>query len=314
MITTAVILAAGRGTRLKEVTKTRSKAMAPVAGLPMLGRVMDSLRGAGIERWIIVAAPNDDRLKAYCAELPHVVVREQSSPRGSGDALRVCEDDLDRPFLVAACDSLLSSVDVRGALELFVARSADAVVATLEVKDDVSLHARSVLRVEAENIKEFIEKPSDVERCSNVTGLPLWVLSPRVFSELRALEPSPRGEYELPAIFNSMIAKSQRVLAYRAAGRCDLTTVDDLLELNKEFLKELSPSISIHPSVRIPASVKFAPPVLVSEGCEIGEGAQVGPYVYLEAGSRIEAKVVLQNAVVLSGVTVIASSAGKVFS
>ena len=55
----AVILAAGRGTRLKELTSSRSKAMMPIAGKPMIARVIEMLIRGGLSEFIIVAHPED---------------------------------------------------------------------------------------------------------------------------------------------------------------------------------------------------------------------------------------------------------------
>ncbi len=314
MITTAVILAAGRGTRLKEITAKRSKAMAPVAGVPMICRVIDSLKSAGISKFLVVAAPGDRALQELCSSLPEVRVREQREPKGSGDALRSCESDLPHPFIVSACDSLLELTDISAVCRLFESMQAQAALSVMQVGADVPLESRSVVRMSGDHVLEFIEKPSSSQRISNITSLPLWVLSPDIFPELASLAPSPRGEYELPAAFNMLIAKGRRIVAHRAAVRYDLTTVDDLLALNRIFLREMSPSVQVHPTVRIPESVSLIPPVRIDEECVLGEGAQVGPLVYMERGSSVAPSVVLSDAVVTSEVKVTSSGAQRVYT
>lgn len=314
MINAAVILAAGRGTRLREITSKRSKAMAPVAGEPMIVRVMDSLRAVGISRFFVVAAPSDKGLQELCGSLSDVVLREQREPKGSGDALRTCEADLKEPFVVSACDSLLDPRDMRAVIELFTSMEAKAALTVMQVADDVPLESRSVLRMSGSDVLEFIEKPSASQRISNITSLPLWVLSPAIFGELAALERSPRGEFELPATFNSLIAKKSRVVAHCARIRHDLTTVCDLLELNRLFLREMSPAIQVHPSVNIPQGVRLIAPVRIDEGCEVGEGVCLGPEVYLERGARVGPQVTLRESVVTCDVTVKSSGSQKVYT
>lgn len=314
MITTAVILAAGRGTRLKEITSKRSKAMAPIAGVPMIARVIDALRAAGISKFVVVAAPGDKGLKELCSSSPDLSVREQSQPKGSGDALLSCEGDLREPFVVSACDSLLEPADIIAVCRLFEATRAQAALSVMHVGDDVSLESRSVVRMEGDAVLEFIEKPSASQRVSNITSLPLWVLSPDIFPELAGLTPSPRGEYELPAAFNSLIAKGMRVVAHRAAVRYDLTTIDDLLSLNRMFLRNMTPSMQIHPTVKIPEGVSLVPPVRIDEGCVIGEGAQVGPLVYMESGASVAPGVILSDAVVTREVSVATSGSHRVYT
>ena len=313
MITTAVILAAGRGTRLKEITSKRSKAMAPVVGLPMIARVMDSLRASGMKRFVVVTAPGDHELHRYCSAVPEACIRVQDQPKGSGNALRVCEADLTEAFVVSACDSLLDPADICAVVKLFLAEKAQAALSVMQVDENVSLQARSVVRCCGVKVEEFIEKPGASERISDTTSLPLWVLSPTVFSELRELKPSPRGEYELPAVFNAMIAKGQRVVAHEAKHRSDLTTIDDLVELNCMFLREMSPLIQVHQSTYIPAGVRVIPPVKIDEGCQIGDGAQIGPEVYIEQGARVAPGVELRQVVVTSGAQVTESGSQRVY-
>jgi glucose-1-phosphate thymidylyltransferase len=288
--------------------------MAPVAGEPMIARVIDSLQAAGIGRYIVVAAPHDRELLAFCESRTDITVRQQVKARGSGDALKVCEADIHAPFVVSACDSLLDTTDIFQAMKLFVQERADAVLSVQEVPHEVSLQTRSVVRLTGASVQQFIEKPSEAERLSNITSLPLWVLAPTVFAELHRLEPSPRGEYELPAIFNAMIAAGQRVLAYRAGGRTDLTTIADLLEINRRFLRAMSPTIQVHPLATVPASVKLIPPVKIDAECQIGEDAQLGPEVYLERRAVVTSGVQLERVVVVSDARATTSGADRVYT
>lgn len=304
MITQAVILAAGRGSRLKEITATRSKAMAPVAGIPMIGRVLERLRAAGINKFVIVAAPHDEELRAYVAPDSAIRVVTQQTARGSGDALRACVGAISGEFLVCACDSLIPIESLVGIMRLHESHGAAASVGVMEVAADVSLASRSVVTLEGDRVLEFIEKPQAHERRSNVTGLPLYVLSDEAFSELETLELSPRGEYELPGIFTSLIAKGRDVMAYRVEVREDLTDAKDLRALNERFLRETPSKVSIHPSVKVPPTSRIVPPVLIEEGVTIGEGANIGPAVYIERGVEIAAGSSIERALVTRGARV----------
>src|SRR3972149_8925949 len=64
-ITTAVVLAAGRGTRLHPITNHRSKAMLPILGVPMIERILQTLASNGLKEFIIVARPDDHQLIDY---------------------------------------------------------------------------------------------------------------------------------------------------------------------------------------------------------------------------------------------------------
>ena len=304
MITTAVILAAGRGSRLKEITSTRSKAMAPIAGKPMIGRVMESLRSVGIIHFVIVASPLDEELRRFVHGDSSVCVRTQDVPRGSGDALKVCAGHITSDFLVCACDSLIPIEDISGLISAHLRTNASVSVGVMEVPADISLASRSVVKIEGERILDFIEKPQPHERLSNITALPLYVLSPEIFPELEKLQLSARGEYELPEAFRNIIASGKRVTAARISHRDDLTNSADFLGLNEQFLSVQSPPVQTDLSVEVPADVTIHAPVLIEQGVVLGAGCEVGPYVYLERDVVVEPGAKVSHVVATRGARV----------
>lgn len=312
MIDTAVILAAGRGSRLKEITEHRSKALAPIAGLPIIGRVMESLREAGVSRFVVVAAPHDQELRAHYADNPAVTVLTQPEPRGSADALKVCAAHVPQNFVVCACDSLVPSAHIRELLATHHSGDAHATLSVMEVSPDESLTSRSVVRIEDGRVLDIIEKPKPEERFSNITSLPLYALSKEIFREIDELPVSARGEYELPGAFREMIRKERRVLGVIARERLDLTNIRDLLALNLLFLDKLSPPVQVHPAARVSATATVVGPVLIEEGCEVADGARIGPRVYLERGAKVTTGVGIRDVVVTRGSTVDSSQSGLV--
>jgi NDP-sugar pyrophosphorylase family protein len=305
VIRTAVVLAAGRGSRLKEITATRSKAMAPIAGKPMIAWVMELLRAVGIIDFVIVAAPHDEELRSYVGGDSTVKVLTQELPRGSGDALNVCKGHLSSDFLVCACDSLIPESDIRGLLAAHSNTKACISIGVMEVPGDVSLASRSVVKLEGERILDIIEKPQLHERLSNVTALPLYVLSPEIFPELEKLPLSPRGEYELPEAFRNVIASGKRVTAGWISHRDDLTNSGDLLALNERFLRAQMPSVQIDPSINVSPDVTIHAPVLIEQGVVLGAGCEVGPYVYLERGAVVEPATKISHVVATRGARVV---------
>ena len=312
MIDTAVILAAGRGSRLGEITRARSKAMVPVVGRPMIQRVIDELSEGGIRRFIVVAAPADAELKSYFAGCSNVTVLEQREPRGSGDALRVCAGHVSGTFMVSACDSLVGAADIRALCVRHREQGARLTIGVVTVSPETSLEARSVVRLVDNRVVDFIEKPGPGERISDVTALPLYVCTDDIFERLERLAPSPRGEYELPAVFSQLCKGGELVVASEVSERHDVTNSIDLLALNMLFLQKLAPSVVIDPSARIAAAVKLVPPVWVGPGCVVEQGATLGPSVYLEQQVSVAAGASVERVVALRGSTVTGRVAGVV--
>ena len=299
MISTAVILAAGRGSRLKAITNARSKAMAPVVGMPLIARIISSLRGAGITRFHIVTAPRDDELREYFAEDSAIAFYTQDEPLGSGDALQRCYGHVSGAFLVCACDSLVTSEDIAALMQ--ASNGVVMAAGVMEVSPEVSLESRSVVVLKDDRIVDIIEKPQASERVSNITSLPLYVLKDEIFVELERLPKSPRGEYELPQAIRNCIAKGAPVAYSRIRRRDDVTTLADLLSLNIKVLDQSVPGVYVSEGTVVPSTASLVPPVYIDEQVSIGEGAILGPSVYLERGSAVEAGVRLERVVVTRG-------------
>lgn len=311
MIDTAVILAAGRGSRLKEVTAQRSKALAPVAGKPIIGRVIDSLRTAGISRFIVVGAPTDAELRDYTGTILNASYVVQEVARGSGDALLRCEGLTPETFLVCACDSIIPSDEIRRLLKAHEVNNS-ATLGVIEVAPEVSLSARSVVTMRGDFITQIIEKPSPAERTSNLSALPLYILTNDIYQEAASLTPSPRGEYELPVALAALVSRGLSVKGVRIARRDDLTDQNDLLDLNIRYLTEATPPLQVHPSVVVPASSTVVSPAIIEEGVTIGNNAHIGPFVYLERGSIVSSGCSVSHAVAVCGAKLSGTIKGRV--
>ncbi len=61
----AIILAAGKGTRLQPLTLTRTKAMVPVAGKPLVQRVLDTILPVGVSELVLVVSPDDQEIRTH---------------------------------------------------------------------------------------------------------------------------------------------------------------------------------------------------------------------------------------------------------
>ncbi len=301
MIETAVILAAGRGSRLREVTASRSKAMVPVVGVPMVARVVASLEGAGVRRFVIVAAPNDLELVELFRRDSRFTLKIQVEPKGSADALRVCQGDLKGDFIVSSCDSLVSAESVGSLMRSHAQSGAAATLAIEDVDSGVSLAARSVVKLDGERVTRFIEKPGDGQRLSNSSALPLYCFSSAIFERLGRLACSPRGEFELAGAISLLIGDGLVVNGVKVSGRLDLTSIDDLLSINRYFLNRLEPGVQVDPLAVLGKGVSLIAPVRIDAHVNVGDGAVVGPEAYLERGAVIGQGVRVSRALVLKG-------------
>ena len=133
----AMVFAAGLGTRLRPLTDTMPKALVPVRGVPMLGRVLTKLRGAGIDSFVVNVHHFAEQIEKYLSEndfsAPVAVSREPDEPLETGGGIKHAAPLLASPegrFLVHNVD-ILSDLDVRWLL----AQDAPENLATLLLLD-----------------------------------------------------------------------------------------------------------------------------------------------------------------------------------
>jgi len=107
---TAMVLAAGLGTRMRPLTDTQPKALIPVAGKALIDHVLDRLRDAGVERAVVNVHHMADRMEAHLAarrDLEVLISDERAALLDSGGGIRHAADKLGRdPIYVANIDSL----------------------------------------------------------------------------------------------------------------------------------------------------------------------------------------------------------------
>lgn len=107
----AIVLAAGKGTRMKSELP---KVLVPVAGRPMVRYVIDALRAAGVERIVVVVGYRADLVRAELASLSGIEFADQTEQLGTGHAVMMCRQQLashDGPVVVVAGDSPMLQAD-----------------------------------------------------------------------------------------------------------------------------------------------------------------------------------------------------------
>jgi len=306
-----VILAAGKGTRLQPVTPARSKAMAPVAGKPIVARVLDLFIDNGIRDLLVLISPDDRDIRPY---LEHYRTDDvtiqfvvQAERLGMAHALTQLAPHLHGDFLLSACDNLVPTAHVAALLRTHREQKTNALLSLMEI--DIA-HAATTGIVDWRDgwIQRIVEKPQPADAPSNIASLPLYLFAHKVLDYLPRVQPSARGEYELQDAIQLLIEEAGRVTGLLTPRRWQLTNVADLLELNRHFLAiddvaEVPPQASTFGQ-----NVQLIPPVRIDPGTMIGDDCLIGPNVYLEADCQIGANSHLSNVIGLRGATVAAAS------
>ena len=226
---TAIILAAGAGTRLGELGRRFSKPMVPLLGRPLLDWLIADLHTAGVERIIVVGNPADVPLASHL-QSAHPTVRFVTQPErlGIADALR-CALPLvaDEPAYVAcACDSLFLPREIREMIARGRAQPGSAIVGVIEM-GVAATHSRSAVRVDGTRVIAIIEKPAPDTALSGLVAAPLYWL-PHAFAPLLTTAPPADGESYISTALAAFINGGGIAHAVRLSERIEVTTPSDL--------------------------------------------------------------------------------------
>lgn len=293
-----VILAAGKGKRLRPLSHHMSKALAPVLGRPILHWLLaDIIEATPIRDWTLVTSEaNQDIVDYFEDELdggralhPDVTFRYvyQDRQLGTGHALKCAREHLHEPFLMAACDSLFPRDHIRELYEQHLARKANITLSLKKLTVDQFAETAVVGMDESGEIQTIIEKPSPEEAPSDMGSLPLYLFDPVMLPYLDEIPESPRGEYEIQPAIQLTADRNGGVYGVVTPQRHSLSSVQDLLEINLDFFETRCEPHRGQDVQRDYPGITVTPPVIVAEDVRIETGAHIGPNVYIGAGVTI---------------------------
>ena len=230
----AVILAAGRGSRLRPITDTRSKPMLPILGKPIVQRVMENLVSSGLRDFILVVNPGDSKIREHFQHNLTMDVNvhfvNQPERLGMADALMHAAPLIREDFVLSACDYLVTKEDVRSLINRWGERpDLGGLLSLIRISRQDSLKT-AIVTLEGDRVTSIIEKPHPDQALSNISSLPLYCLSKGILEILPQLQKTARGEYELQDALQMMVMEGNIVSGIYFQSYLTLTTAEDLLE------------------------------------------------------------------------------------
>lgn len=231
----AVILAAGRGTRMRELTADLPKPMIEVRGKPVLQYIVEGLRDAGVHKFLIVVGYRADVVRNFFGDGSRFKIdiryTTQEKQDGTGRVVDLAKDFVaNSPFILAYGDILIDGANYKRVVDL-----PDDVEAILSVTrgEDVS-KGGAVFVNEQMELVDLREKPKPGEPTSPWYNAGLYAFRPSIFDFTVKLKPSPRGEYELTDAIRELAQSGKKVQALELTGSwADVRDPEILARLNR---------------------------------------------------------------------------------
>jgi dTDP-glucose pyrophosphorylase len=217
-VTKAVILAAGRGTRMRELTLSMPKPMVEVSGKPVLSYILEGLRDAGVQKMLIVIGYRKEVVVDHFrdgSELGvEIVYAEQIRQDGTGKVVELAKDFCGAdPFILSYGDILVDASSYR----LLTRPGDNDVIITVRHAQDVSKGGAVYLNENFE-VTDLREKQLLEERTTSWYNAGVYTFNSTIFSYVARLEKSPRGEYELTDAIRAMARDGKKVKAVEIKG------------------------------------------------------------------------------------------------
>jgi bifunctional UDP-N-acetylglucosamine pyrophosphorylase/glucosamine-1-phosphate N-acetyltransferase len=240
----AVVLAAGKGTRMKS---DQAKVLAPALGRPMVAWVLDAIAAAGVTRSVVVVGYQAETVKQALAGRPGVSFALQAEQLGTGHAVMMCRETLethDGPVLIVTGDSpLLQVSSINALLELYAEQRPACILGT-QHRDDPTGLGRIVRGADGEFLGIVEEKDAtDEQRAITEVNMSTYVFDCRaLLSSLDQLTNDNRQqEYyvtDCPAILREQGADVRALPVLKPCEALSVNTIEDLAAVEAEMQRQ----------------------------------------------------------------------------
>lgn len=321
----AVIMAGGKGTRLRPLTVNTPKPMVPLLNRPCMEYTIDLLKRHGITEIAVTLQFLPEVIKNYFGDGSQFGVSityfEEATPLGTAGSVKNCASFLDEHFIVISGDTL-TDINLTEAIRFHREKQALATIVLTHV--ETPLEYGVVVADEQGRIVRFLEKPSWSEVFSDTVNTGIYVFEPDVLSYIRD-ETETDFSKELFPLF---LDEREPLYGFTTSGYwSDIGSLEVYRQTQFDMLdgsvqieirgEEIAPRIFLEPGVRIDSSVRLEGPTYIGEKTHLQTGVSVGAYsilgsnVTISSGSKLSQAVIWENVFIARKVEVNGTTLGR---
>jgi NDP-sugar pyrophosphorylase family protein len=304
----AILLAGGKGTRLRPLTIHTPKPIVPIFERPFLHYQLDLLKQVPeIDEVILSLNYQPRRIEEIFGDgidsglaLRYVV---EPAPLGTAGAIRYAGDAL-RESVVVFNGDVLTQVNLAEVIACHRERHARATIVLTPVENPA---AYGLVETDQNgNIQRFLEKPNPDEISCDTINAGIYVLEPDTFDRIPKDTPWSIER----SFFPSLIERRETFIGYTYRGYwIDIGTPEKYMQVHRDIMdgrfihSELPFAVGsrtawVSPNARIEDGATLDAPCFVDEGTVIKAGAHIGPYAIVGRQCHVEEQAVVEDAVV----------------
>ncbi len=311
MVTQAVILVGGQGTRLRPLTSQLPKPVLDVVDRPFLAHMLDWLAGHGITEAVMCCGFKADVLIEHLGDGHESGVAltylTEPEPRGTAGALKFAEAHLHERFVMLNGD-VLTDLDLSAQIAAHVESGATGTLGLVPVEDPSSF---GLVRLHDDHVvKGFVEKPKPDEIDTDLISAGAYVLERSVVD---LIPPDVNVSIERE-VFPKLVGNGLYGFPHRGAYFMDLGTPERYLDGLRDVLTGALPTKTFdllgNGGVRVPDGVglgegtTIASPAWIGDDVQIGAGVRIGPNTVIGDGAQIADGAAVRDSVVLAGASI----------
>ena len=305
----AILLAGGKGTRLRPLTIHTPKPIVPIFDRPFLHYQLDLLKTVPeIDEAILSLNYQPRRIEELFGSgeeagisLRYVV---EPAPLGTAGAVRYAGESLHESVVVFNGD-VLTQVDLAAVIALHRERKAKATIVLTPVENPA---AYGLVETDAAgNIRRFLEKPKPDEITCDTINAGIYVLEPDTFDRIPKDTPWSIER----SFFPSLIERGETFVAYIYRGYwIDIGTPEKYAQVHRDIMdgryhaapgNGAAGAAWISPRARVEDGVIIEGPCFVDEGAVVKTGARIGPYSVVGRQCHIEEHADIERSILWTG-------------